>query len=232
MTDRSAAPCLAGVLALVVFSTPTFANEPRVGQPAPAVELTLVNGTKTTLAEHRGEVVVLNFWATWCVPCRKELPLLDAYYRTLRNRGLQIYAVATEGSVPIFKLKSLFAAMAIPSVRRVRGMSDEMPAVPTNYIIDRAGVVRYAKAGSLELDDLNRELIPLLNERPPANDQGARVAHDRDFNGRAAGLRTPQLGVCAPPKDRAAGRPIAVVSCSSRLPISQRASIVVGKNTK
>lgn len=169
MTNRSAALSLAGGLALALLPASTSAREPRVGQPAPAVELTLMDGSKTTLAEHKGEVVVLNFWATWCVPCRKELPLLDAYYRTLRNRGLRVYAVATEGSVPSYKLKALFAAIAIPSVRRLRGMSDEMPAVPTNYIIDRAGVVRYAKAGSLELDDLNRELIPLLNERPPAS---------------------------------------------------------------
>jgi cytochrome c biogenesis protein CcmG/thiol:disulfide interchange protein DsbE len=153
---------------LAMIAAPGSARQPTIGQPAPAVELTLTDGSKTTLAAHRGEVVVLNFWATWCVPCRRELPLLDAYYRKLQDRGLRIYAVSTEGSVPIYKLKPLFAAMAIPSVRRLKGMSDEMPAVPTNYIIDRAGVVRYAKAGALELDDLNRELIPLLNERAPA----------------------------------------------------------------
>jgi hypothetical protein len=54
--------------------------------------------------------------------------------------------------------------MAIPSVRRVKGMPVEMPAVPTNYIIDRSGVVRYASAGALGLDDLNREIVPLLRE--------------------------------------------------------------------
>ena len=169
MTIRSAAVTSVGVLALNLVAAPTFAREPKVGQNAPAVELTLMDGSKTTLAEHKGEVVVLNFWATWCVPCRKELPLLDAYYRKLRGRGLQVYAVATEGSLPNYRLKALFAAMAIPSVRRLRGMSDTVPAVPTNYIIDKAGVVRYAKAGSLELEDLNRELIPLLNEPSPAS---------------------------------------------------------------
>ena len=146
-----------------------LAKQPAIGRSAPAVELTLMDGSKTTLAEHRSEVVVLNFWATWCVPCRKELPLLDAYYRKLRDRGLRVYAVSTQGSLPNYQLKPLFAALAIPSVRRLKGMSDEMPAVPTNYIIDRAGVVRYAKAGALELDDLNRELIPLLNEHARAD---------------------------------------------------------------
>lgn len=120
------------------------------------------------LAELRGQVVVLNFWATWCVPCRKELPLLDNYYRRLRDEGLRVYALTTESSLPLYKLKPLFAAMAIPAVSRVRGMPRSMAAVPTNFIIDKAGMVRRTKADAFELDDLNAELIPLLNEHPPA----------------------------------------------------------------
>lgn len=137
-----------------------------VGRPAPDVELTLVDGGKVRLADLKGQVVVLNFWATWCVPCRQELPLLDAYYRRLKNHGLRVYAITTEGSVPIFRLKPLFAALAIPSVRRVKGMPINMAAVPTNFIIDRTGVVRYTKPGAFDLDELNSKLIPLLNERP------------------------------------------------------------------
>jgi cytochrome c biogenesis protein CcmG, thiol:disulfide interchange protein DsbE len=155
------------VLASALIVTPAAARELKLGQPAPPIELTLVDGRTTTLAEHRGEVILLNFWATWCVPCRTELPLLDGYYRRARQHGLSVFAVATDGSAPLRQLKPLFAAMAIPAVRRVRGMSAEMPAVPTNYIIDRAGVVRYAKAAAFDLDDLNRELIPLLNEPAP-----------------------------------------------------------------
>lgn len=158
----------AATVALMLVAAPAAAKEIKVGQRAPPVELTLIDGTKTTLAEHKGEVIVLNFWATWCGPCRKELPLLDAYYRRLQAHGLRVFAITTEGSLPLARLKPLFAALAIPSVRRVKGIPVEMTAVPTNYIIDRAGVVRYARAGSFELDDLNRELVPLLNERPAA----------------------------------------------------------------
>lgn len=155
-------------LAAVLLAGPVAAKQPTVGQSAPAVELTLVDGSKVNLADLKGQVVVLNFWATWCGPCRKELPLLDSYYRVLQPKGLRVFAISTEDSLPLYQLRKLFAAMAIPSVRHVKGMSDTMPAVPTNYIIDRAGTVRYAKAGSFDLDGLNRELIPLLNERPPA----------------------------------------------------------------
>ncbi len=157
-----------GVIAGAILSLamPAAAGLPKLGDPAPDAELTLVDGSKVRLADLRGQVVVLNFWATWCVPCRKELPMLDAYYRRLRPQGLRVFAIMTESSVPLSRLKPLFAAMAIPSVRRVRGMSVNVPAVPTNYVIDRAGIVRHTKAGSFDLDDLDRLLLPLINERP------------------------------------------------------------------
>ncbi len=140
-----------------------------VGRPAPDFEVTLIDGSKVTLASLRGQVVVLNFWATWCVPCRTELPLLDGYYRQTSRYGLRVFAIATEDSVPAFRMKPLFAALAITPAKRIKGRYPLIDgAVPTNYIIDRAGVVRYAKAAALDLDDLNATLIPLLKEAPPA----------------------------------------------------------------
>lgn len=149
-------------LALALMSA---APKPVVGQPAPETEFTLVSGEKIKLSELRGQVVVINFWATWCVPCRRELPLLDGFYRAAEQHGLRVFAVTTEDSVPLYQMKKLFAALAISPVKRMKGPFDTLGAVPTNFIIDRAGRLRYAKAGALELDDLNRELIPLLNER-------------------------------------------------------------------
>lgn len=156
------------LVAALLAATPAAAKDLKVGEVAPPIELTLVDGTKTTLAEHRGEVIVVNFWATWCVPCRAELPLLDGYYRKVSKHGIRVFAVTTEGSLPIFKLRNLFDALAITPAKGIKGISRQVPAVPTNYIIDRRGVVRYAKAGAMDLDDLNRELIPLLRESAPA----------------------------------------------------------------
>ncbi|MGU3316569.1 TlpA family protein disulfide reductase [Sphingomonas sp. M6A6_1c] len=140
-----------------------------IGKPAPEFELTLIDGGKVKLADLRGQVVVLNFWATWCGPCRRELPLLDGYYRLQKQHGLRVFAVATEDSVPARLMKPLFAAMAITPTKRVKGRYELIGnAVPTNYVIDRAGVVRYAKAAAFDLDDLNTIVTPLLNETPPA----------------------------------------------------------------
>ena len=140
----------------------------KLGEPAPDFELQLIDKTRVRLADLRGEVIVLNYWATWCAPCKKELPLLDRYYRAMQGKGLRVFAITTESSLPLYRLKPLFAAMAIPSVRAVKGPYGNYNAVPYNIVIDRAGRVRYAQAGSFDLDDLNATLVPLLNERPPA----------------------------------------------------------------
>ncbi|HWK37042.1 TlpA disulfide reductase family protein [Sphingomonas sp.] len=141
----------------------------KVGAVAPDFEVRLVDGTKVTLADLRGTVVVLNFWATWCVPCRTELPLLDRYYQVQQPHGLRVFAVTTEDSLPLNKLKPLFAAMAIPAARGIKGPYASMGGVPTNIVIGRDGRIRYAKAGAFTLDQLNELLVPLLKEPGPAS---------------------------------------------------------------
>jgi cytochrome c biogenesis protein CcmG, thiol:disulfide interchange protein DsbE len=139
-----------------------------VGDRAPDFELSLVDGSTVKLSDLRGQVVVLNFWATWCVPCRTELPTLDSYYRVRKDAGLRVFAVATEGSLPLYRLKPLFNAMAMPAVRKIKGPYGIIRGLPTNYVIDRGGIVRYAKAGAFDLDSLNETLIPLLQQKTPA----------------------------------------------------------------
>jgi thiol-disulfide isomerase/thioredoxin len=144
------------------------AAEPKVGMTAPNAQFTTVTGEKFDLASLRGQVVVINFWATWCGPCRQELPMLDAYYRTQKQHGLVVLAATTEDSLPEYQMKKLFAAMAITPLHRLRGPYAPIRAsVPTNFVIDRAGVVRYAEPGAFSLDELNSVLVPLLNQAPP-----------------------------------------------------------------
>jgi cytochrome c biogenesis protein CcmG, thiol:disulfide interchange protein DsbE len=152
--------------AALLLATPAIAK-PVVGQVAPEFELTLVDGSKVKLSDLRGKVVVLNIWATWCGPCRTELPLLDAYYRINEKHGLRVFALTTEDSVPISQLKKLFAVMAIPSARKVRGGYGDLGGLPTNFVVDRGGRLRYARAGAFDLDTLNEVIIPLLKEPAP-----------------------------------------------------------------
>lgn len=169
MNTRLVARILAP-LAMLTLPAPAAvaaAHPIKVGQPAPDADLMLVDGSKVKLSALHGQVVVLNFWATWCVPCRKELPLLDAYARARAAAGLKVFAVTTEDSVPLYQLKPLFAALTIAPVRRLKGPYADMGALPTNIVIDRQGVVRYAAAGAFDLADLNATLVPLLSEAAP-----------------------------------------------------------------
>lgn len=157
-------------VAIAAFATPLCAARLKVGEPAPNAELVLTDGTHVHLSDFRGQVVVLNYWATWCVPCRTELPLLNSYYVAANKRGwpLKVFAVATEDSVPKSQLKNLFSVLSISPTDRIRGGPfGDVNALPTNYIVDKAGVLRYAKAGAFDLDGLNAALIPLLKAPAP-----------------------------------------------------------------
>lgn len=143
--------------------------KPKVGQPAPDAELTLIDDTVVRLSELRGNVVVLNLWATWCIPCRKELPILDRYYQIQKQHGLRVFALTLDNNAPRKTMAKLFDVLSIQPTSKIIGPYRPIDnGVPSNYVIDRAGVLRYAKAGAFDLNDLNRELVPLLQQPRPA----------------------------------------------------------------
>ena len=141
---------------------------PKVGHPAPDFTVTTFGGRTVKMADLKGDVIILNFWATWCAPCRRELPLLEGFFRAYSKYGFQVLAVATEDSVPQSKLRPLAAMLTIPFVKHLKGPYHELEAVPTNYIIDRSGKLVYAKASAFDVDALNAIVIPLLREPIPA----------------------------------------------------------------
>src|SRR5690348_11413618 len=69
-----------------------------IGQPAPALVVPQLDGKTFDLASERGKVVIVNFWATWCSPCRAEMPLLDSFYQRYRTRGLVLIGVSVDRS--------------------------------------------------------------------------------------------------------------------------------------
>jgi cytochrome c biogenesis protein CcmG, thiol:disulfide interchange protein DsbE len=166
MRNRGPAIVAAFVSAACVLAGAAVAA-PKVGQPAPDFMVSTFGGHTVKLADLKGDVIILNFWATWCAPCRAELPLLEAYFRIYSQYGFQVLAVATEDSVPEAKLRPLAKALTIPLVRRLTGPYRDVGAVPTNYVIDRSGKIVYAKAGAFDKDALDVLIIPLLNEPMP-----------------------------------------------------------------
>jgi cytochrome c biogenesis protein CcmG/thiol:disulfide interchange protein DsbE len=145
---------------------------PVVDAAAPDFQVTTFDGNKLSLADFKGQVVVLNFWATWCGPCKRELPLLEDYYRQRHSAGLVILAVATEDSLTPYQLRPLAKILTLQMVKRFKGNYGQIRYLPTNFVIDRKGILRYAESGGFTRAGLDQVLGPLIADTPDAAQPG------------------------------------------------------------
>lgn len=127
-----------------------------------AISTGLVN-----LAEVRGKVVVINHWATWCGPCKAEMPMMSAMHARYKHYGFEIFGVTTQDSVQPSALKKVAAVLSYPLARGIKGDYPILSGVPTTYVSDRAGMLRAAKAGSFEAQEFIDLIVPLLKEPAP-----------------------------------------------------------------
>lgn len=141
-----------------VFYTP--GTRAFVGDPVPDVLLTKLDGTTAPLAEFRGKVVVLNFFATWCGPCIKELPHLQELWNDLRdNEDFTMLVVGREESaetVAAFKAKNGYTfPMALDPDRSATGKTGKFADsyIPRTYVISRDGTILFQATGFCELDE-------------------------------------------------------------------------------
>ena len=137
---------------------------PTVGQAAPPFDVFTFDWKKIHFGELRGQVVVLNFWASWCAPCRIELPTLDAYARRHGGAPLRIFAVRSDDNQPNQAFIDLSKRLAFPLVWHLDGggYGPIQGKVPTNYVIDAGGVLRYAEPGAFTDGLLETVVTPLL----------------------------------------------------------------------
>jgi cytochrome c biogenesis protein CcmG/thiol:disulfide interchange protein DsbE len=152
------------VIAVVGVGAASGKRTPPIDQPAPDFQATTFDGGKLSLADLKGQVVVLNFWATWCGPCKRELPLLEDYYRKQHAAGLVVLAVATEDSLTPLQLRPLAKILTLQMVKRFKGDYGDIKYLPTNFVIDRKGVLRYAETGGFTEESIDEMLRPLLAE--------------------------------------------------------------------
>lgn len=121
--------------------------------------LRMLDGSSTTLAALRGEVVVVNFWATWCSPCRRELPRLDALHREMSGRGARVLAVSIDANADNVRRYAKSGRLTMPvAVDGPAGLAKQLDLrnVPTTLVLDREGRIAWStgRSDDAELDQL------------------------------------------------------------------------------
>jgi cytochrome c-type biogenesis protein len=129
-----------------------------VGLPVPAYATVSLEGDSVSLAKQRGKVVLLNIWATWCHPCRDEIPELRAIHAKYRDRGLELIGVSidTDGTDEAIHTFMREFQMTYPIWRDPdERISTQFLAigVPATYLIDKRGVLRWRKTGPIAPND-------------------------------------------------------------------------------
>ena len=153
---------------IVLLALLLFAPAVALGQDTPPIELTLkdINGRRVRLSDYRGKVVLVNFWATWCPPCRAEIPDLIKLQRDYGSRGLQVIGV----TYPPQKLAEVRrfvqnAKMNYPvglGTQKMKLLFTASEELPMTIVIGRDGRIRDTIEGILLPDEIEQKIKPLL----------------------------------------------------------------------
>lgn len=140
---------------------------PEVGYLAPDFTLPSLDGQTVRLSDLRGKAVLLNFWATWCAPCRLEMPTMEKAYQEYKSRGLEILAVSLDaGSNSVVKhfmqeLQLDFPVLLDPNMEVLRLYRQF--SIPATFLIDKQGIVRHRELGYRDwTDPESRKLLEAI----------------------------------------------------------------------
>jgi thiol-disulfide isomerase/thioredoxin len=155
----------AAILLLASGANPAGTGPLRIGQPLAGFSLADMNGQNRQLADYQGKVVLLNIWATWCPPCRSEMPDLQAYYNANLEKGFVILAINAGDSradvrdfAASYRLS--FPILMDPDLNWVRRMA--INDYPTSIVIGRDGLVKKVQIGLYSPAAMRADLDPLL----------------------------------------------------------------------
>lgn len=151
-----------------INTTPPPAKPPtgKEFRTAPDVKFTKLDGSPFRLNDLKGRVVLLNFWATWCIPCRSEIPSLSAMQKDLDSKGLSVIGVSYDDTADLIQEFQKDIPQSYQIVLGGREVSSELPAspLPTTYIIDRQGRIRETLIGERSRAAFESIIKPLLDE--------------------------------------------------------------------
>jgi len=150
------------VLIVMAGSVLAMGNKP-IGRSAQTIDKTAVdfalkelNGQTVRLSDQKGKVVFLNFWATWCPPCREEMPSIQRLHQRLGNTDFIILAVSLDqGDIRSFVKKGNYSFKILLDPKGEIGRKYGVTGIPTTYIIDKNGAIRQKAVGSRDWSGFN-----------------------------------------------------------------------------
>lgn len=158
---------LSAVFALSSFAQTKQAAKP-VNKALPNLVLNTIDGKKWELYENRGQIVLLNFWATWCVPCKSEIPVLVRLAEKHRAEGLKVAGISVD-SENTAQIKEFVESYKIkyPVLLTVPGsLLSQQTAIPLSLLIDENGFLAKKYIGAIKEDVFEKDIKDLLHKKP------------------------------------------------------------------
>lgn len=171
---------LVGVAALFFIASTRAADDPtqptdfsaipaKVRYDAPALTLNDARGDQHSLSDYRGQVVLVNLWATWCPPCKAEMPNLQSFYQKHQQDGFTVIAIddgdPTADVIAFVNEYGLTFPVWLDPTYQATDHAFKTANLPSSYVIDRTGKVRLAWVGAISEANLDKYVTPIIKEQ-------------------------------------------------------------------
>src|SRR3989338_7970354 len=159
---------IAAILGLcLVFSAAATASSQNPGSVAPQFTLKDINGKEVSLSSFKGKVIILDFWATWCPPCREEIPDFIALQKEYGTKGLQVIGISVDKDkdalVKFYKDNGMNYPVVLTD-GAVEAKYGGIRGIPTTFIIDRTGKIAKKYVGAISKKQFESDIKPLLGK--------------------------------------------------------------------
>lgn len=140
----------------------------KVNYASPELTLTDTSNTPTSLADYRGQVVLVNLWATWCPPCKEEMPALESFYRKYKDQGFVIIAI-NDGDpkadvIQFVKDYGLTFPVWLDPTYTATEQAFKTLNLPSSFVIDRQGTIVLSWVGGINSKSLEKHVAPIIQE--------------------------------------------------------------------